>query len=98
MEPRITLARTGWPRGASPTPGSGAGEGCAATVDGGHPSFAARGALAEPDLMAWALVVALASSVLPYSLELEALRRLPEAVFGVLMSLDPAVTALAGFL
>jgi inner membrane transporter RhtA len=44
-----------------------------------------------------ALVVALASSVLPYSLELEALRRLPEAVFGVLMSLDPAVAALAGF-
>jgi inner membrane transporter RhtA len=35
--------------------------------------------------------------VLPYSIELEALRRLPEAVFGVLMSLDPAVAALAGF-
>ena len=38
-----------------------------------------------------------ASSVLPYSLELEALRRLPAAVFGVLMSLEPAVAALAGF-
>ena len=35
--------------------------------------------------------------MLPYSLELEALRRLPEAVFGVLMSLEPAVAALAGF-
>jgi inner membrane transporter RhtA len=35
--------------------------------------------------------------VLPYSLELVALRRLPEAVFGVLMSLDPAVAALVGF-
>ena len=57
----------------------------------------AEGALAEPDLLGSALVVALASSVLPYSLELEALRRLPEAVFGVLMSLDPAVAALAGF-
>jgi inner membrane transporter RhtA len=34
--------------------------------------------------------------VLPYSLELEALRRLPAAVFGVLMSLEPAVAALAG--
>ncbi len=55
------------------------------------------GALAEPDLLGAALVVALASSVLPYSLELEALRRLPEAVFGVLMSLEPAVAALAGF-
>jgi inner membrane transporter RhtA len=55
------------------------------------------GALAEPDLLGSALVVALASSVLPYSLELEALRRLPAAVFGVLMSLEPAVAALAGF-
>ena len=43
-----------------------------------------------------ALVVALLSSVLPYSLELEALRRLPEAVFGVLMSADPAVAAVVG--
>ena len=41
--------------------------------------------------------MALVSSVLPYSLELEALRRLPEAVFGVLMSLDPAIAALVGF-
>jgi inner membrane transporter RhtA len=58
----------------------------------------AEGALAEPDLLGSALVVALASSVLPYSLELEALRRIPEAVFGVLLSIDPAVAALAGFL
>ncbi len=43
-----------------------------------------------------ALAVALAAAVLPYSLELEALRRLPEAVFAVLMSLEPAVAALAG--
>ena len=57
----------------------------------------AGGALAEPQLLGSAFVVAIASSVLPYSLELEALRRLPEAVFGVLMSLDPAVAALAGF-
>ena len=55
------------------------------------------GELGRPDLLGAALVVALASSVLPYSLELEALRRLPEAVFGVLMSLQPAVAALAGF-
>jgi inner membrane transporter RhtA len=57
----------------------------------------ADGALAEPDLLGSALVVALVSSVLPYSLELEALRRLPAAVFGVLMSLDPAIAALVGF-
>jgi inner membrane transporter RhtA len=58
----------------------------------------ADGALMQPNLLGSALVVALLSSVLPYSLELEALRRLPEAVFGVLMSLDPAVAALVGFL
>jgi inner membrane transporter RhtA len=57
----------------------------------------AGGALAEPSLLGPALVVAVLSSVLPYSLELVALRRLPEAVFGVLMSVDPAVAALVGF-
>jgi inner membrane transporter RhtA len=55
------------------------------------------GELVQPGLLGAALVVALASSVVPYSLELEALRRLPAAVFGVLMSLEPAVAALAGF-
>jgi len=62
------------------------------------PAGVAQGgaALLEPELLAGALAVAVASSVLPYSLELEALRRLPEAVFGVLMSLEPAVAALAG--
>lgn len=54
-------------------------------------------ALAQPELLGSVLVVALASSVVPYSLELVALRRLPESVFGVLMSLDPAIAALAGF-
>ena len=50
----------------------------------------------------WVLVagfgVALLSSVIPYSLELEALRRMPARVFGVLMSLEPAVAALVGLL
>jgi inner membrane transporter RhtA len=41
--------------------------------------------------------VAVLSSAVPYSLELEALRRMPAGVFGVLMSLEPAVAALAGF-
>jgi len=56
----------------------------------------AGGALAEPALLGTAFVVAILSSVLPYSLDLEALRRLPESVFGVLMSLDPAVAAVVG--
>ena len=62
--------------------------------------FGIAGAGAEllrPELLGAILAVALASSVLPYSLELEALRRLPARVFGVLMSLEPAVAALAGF-
>ena len=53
--------------------------------------------LLKPELLGAILAVALASSVLPYSFDLEALRRLPKRVFGVLMSLEPAVAALAGF-
>ncbi|MFL5913037.1 MAG: EamA family transporter [Gaiellaceae bacterium] len=41
--------------------------------------------------------LALLSSAVPYSFELEALRRLPEHVFGILMSMEPAVAALVGF-
>jgi inner membrane transporter RhtA len=52
--------------------------------------------LLRPELLGATLMVALASSVLPYSLDLEALRTLPQRVFGVLMSLEPAVAALAG--
>jgi inner membrane transporter RhtA len=58
----------------------------------------AGGNLFAPELLAAGVVVALASSVIPYSLDLEALRRLPARVFGVLMSLEPAVAALAGLI
>jgi inner membrane transporter RhtA len=57
----------------------------------------AGGSLLDPDLLALGFGVALLSSVIPYSLELEALRRMPARVFGVLMSLEPALAALAGF-
>ncbi len=42
--------------------------------------------------------IALLSSVVPYSLELMALRRLSAQIFGILLSLEPAVAALAGLL
>ena len=53
--------------------------------------------LAPGALLVGAAAVALLSSVIPYTLETESLRRLPAHVFGVLMSLEPAVAALAGF-
>lgn len=56
------------------------------------------GDLLDPELLAVGFLVAILSSALPYSLELEALRRLPEGVFGVMMSLEPAVAALVGFI
>jgi inner membrane transporter RhtA len=49
-----------------------------------------------PGVLAVGFGVAMMSSVIPYSLELEALRRLPAHVFGVLMSMEPAVATLAG--
>lgn len=55
-------------------------------------------ALLDPGLLLAGFVVAMLSSLIPYSLELEALRKLPARVFGVLMSLEPAVAALAGFI
>jgi inner membrane transporter RhtA len=51
---------------------------------------------ADPRLLLAALGVGLLSSVVPFSLELEALRRIPVQVFGVLMSLEPAIAALVG--
>ncbi|WP_329121009.1 EamA family transporter [Streptomyces sp. NBC_01465] len=54
--------------------------------------------LLVPSTILLGAAVALMSSVLPYTLEMLALRRLPNSVFAVLMSLEPAIAALAGFL
>lgn len=54
--------------------------------------------LIRPELLAAGFAVAMLSSAIPYSIELEALRRLPRGVFGVLMSLEPAVAAAIGFI
>jgi inner membrane transporter RhtA len=54
--------------------------------------------LLNPTTVALGSAVALLSSVLPYTLELLALRRLPASTFAILMSLEPALAATAGFL
>jgi inner membrane transporter RhtA len=60
--------------------------------------YSAGHGLREPQLVGAAVGVGLLSSALPWSLEIEAMRRLPQKAFGVLMSLEPAVAALAGLL
>ncbi|WP_237111586.1 EamA family transporter [Nocardioides sp. WS12] len=60
------------------------------TVDGGD--------LLDTRVLVIGAAVGLLSSVVPYSAELAALRTLPAATFGVLMSLEPAAAALAGLL
>lgn len=53
-------------------------------------------AVQDPHLLLLAIGTALLASVIPYSLELTALRRLPRQVFGILLSLEPVIAALAG--
>ena len=63
----------------------------AGTISGG-------GHLLEPQILAQAAAVGVLSSAIPYTFENEALRRIAAPVFGVLMSLEPAIAALAGFI
>jgi inner membrane transporter RhtA len=62
------------------------------------PAAAATGGFARltPALFAAGIGVALLSSAIPYTLEMIALKELPARTFGILMSLEPAVAALAG--
>jgi inner membrane transporter RhtA len=54
--------------------------------------------LLEPRSLALGAAVGMLSSAIPYSFELEALRRIAAPVFGVLMSLEPAMATLAGLI
>jgi inner membrane transporter RhtA len=54
--------------------------------------------LLRPEVLALGLAIGLLSSVIPYSLELTALRRISPRLFGILMSLEPAAAALAAMI
>src|SRR5919107_132904 len=56
----------------------------------------AGGGLLAPWYLAAALGVAILSSAIPYTVEMEALRRLPAGVFGAMMSIEPAMAAPPG--
>lgn len=79
------------------------GSGLSVALTAGALALVPFGLAAEPqhliDLRVLALGagVGVLSSVIPYSLELEALRNIPTRIFGVLMSTEPAVGALVGY-
>lgn len=54
-------------------------------------------AVQDPKLILLIFGTAMFASVIPYSAELMALRHLPERVFSVLMSVEPAIAAIAGW-
>ena len=63
------------------------------------PGLLAGGAsLWQPQVLLLGSLVAVMSSVIPYGLEMVALRSLPAGVFGILMSVEPAAAALAAWL
>jgi inner membrane transporter RhtA len=63
------------------------------------PALMAGGrAMFRPAVLATGAAIGVLSSVIPYRLELESLRRMPTRLFGVWMSLEPAVAALIGLI
>lgn len=72
---------------------------CVAAVAALLPGVIAGGGhLLQARSLVLGTAVGMLSSAIPYSFELEALRRIAVNVFGVLMSLEPAMAALAGLL
>ena len=57
----------------------------------------AGGALVDPEVLLAGAGLAVLAPLIPYSLEMLALRRMPAGLFGVLMSLEPAIGAALGF-
>jgi inner membrane transporter RhtA len=55
-------------------------------------------ALLQPRLLLVGGIVALLASVVPYSLEIEALRRMPTRIYGIVASVQPAIAAVVGWL
>jgi inner membrane transporter RhtA len=63
------------------------------------PAIVAGGrAMFRPAVLATGAAIGVLSSVIPYRLELESLRRMPMRLFGVWMSMEPAVAALIGLI
>jgi inner membrane transporter RhtA len=54
--------------------------------------------IADPSLWLMGLFIAIVSSALPYTFEMMALKNIPRKTFGILMSMEPVVAALMGFL
>jgi inner membrane transporter RhtA len=72
---------------------------CVAALGVTGPGLAAGGtAMFRPAVVASGAAIGLLSSVIPYWLEFQALRRVPTRVFGVWMSMQPAVAAVIGLL
>jgi inner membrane transporter RhtA len=87
-------------RASAAVPGRG---GLAVAMAAGAVAVAPFGAIGaahaavRPHLLLLAGGMALTASVLPYTFELAAMRRAPKRVFGILLSLEPAVATLAGW-
>ena len=86
--------------GRHTTEGNGLALGMAVAAIVAAPAGLAEGgaALVHPGVLVVGLGVALLSSVIPYTFDLEALRRMPPRLFGILMSLEPAAAALVGLI
>jgi inner membrane transporter RhtA len=56
------------------------------------------GSALRPEVLGTGIAVGLLSSVIPYRFEMEALRRIPARIFGIWMSLEPAVAAVVGLI